>query len=75
MEENVKKIGSWVKKLRKEMGITQESLALASGTGLRFISNLENGKPTCQIDKVLQVLSALRIGITLETSEGKTLKL
>jgi predicted transcriptional regulator len=47
------------------MGVTQEQLATAAGTGLRFIVDLEKGKPTCQIGKVLTVLQTLGIRITL----------
>jgi len=43
------------------MRVTQADLALTSGTGLRFIIDLEKGKPTCQIGKVLSVLQTLGI--------------
>lgn len=32
---------------------------MVAGTGLRFIVDVEAGKPTCQLAKVLQVLEAL----------------
>jgi len=57
-------IGELIKKTRKNLGITQKDLALTSGTGLRFIIDLEGGKPTCQLKKVLTVLHTL--GIRLE---------
>lgn len=41
------------------MGVTQKILALTSGTGMRFIIDLEKGKPTCQLGKVLTVLHTL----------------
>ena len=37
----------------------QTDLALVSGTGVRFISDLENGKETCAIGKALKVLENL----------------
>ena len=40
-------------------GLRQDELAGASGVGLRFIVDLEAGKPTAQIGKTLQVLAAL----------------
>jgi y4mF family transcriptional regulator len=52
-------LGRLVKKERKALGLTQAELALTSGTGMRFISDLENGKPTCQIGKTLTVLKTL----------------
>jgi HTH-type transcriptional regulator / antitoxin HipB len=44
---------------RKHLKVTQKDLAMTCGTGLRFIIDLESGKPTCQTGKVLQVLGAL----------------
>jgi y4mF family transcriptional regulator len=67
-------LGRIVKKERKAMGLTQADLALTSGTGMRFISDLENGKPTCQIGKTLTVLRTLGLRLTLSsphsTGEG-----
>lgn len=40
-------LGRPVKRRRQLLGLTQADLALASGTGVRFISDLENGKATC----------------------------
>lgn len=58
-------LGKIIKKERKAMGLTQADLALTSGTGMRFISDLENGKPTCQIGKTLTVLKTLGMRLTL----------
>jgi hypothetical protein len=41
---------------------------LASGTGLRFIIELEKGKPTCQLGKALGILQAL--GLRLKVVES-----
>lgn len=60
-------IGKLVKVTRKNMGVTQKDLALTSGTGLRFIIELEKGKPTCQLGKVLTVLHTLGIRLNLST--------
>ncbi len=56
---NSKEIGKIIKQTRKELGVTQRKLALTSGTGLRFIIELEQGKPTCQLEKALTVLRTL----------------
>jgi HTH-type transcriptional regulator/antitoxin HipB len=58
-------IGQLVRQTRTSLGLTQEMLALASGTGLRFIIDLEKGKPTCELEKVLTVLNVLGIKMTL----------
>ena len=45
-----------VKAERKRLGLTQENLALRAGVGLRFIRDLEQGKPSIQLDSLNQVL-------------------
>lgn len=52
-------IGDIVRATRKASGLRQYELAGAAGVGLRFIVDLEGGKPTAQIGKTLQVLHAL----------------
>ena len=58
-------IGTLIRQTRKKIGVTQKHLALTAGTGLRFIIDLENGKETCEIGKVLTVLNTLGIKMTL----------
>lgn len=65
MSLTAEQLGKIVRKTRKQIGVTQSDLALTSGTGLRFIGDLENGKPTCQMGKVLTVLQTLGIRIEL----------
>jgi y4mF family transcriptional regulator len=65
MRYTAKQIGAIVKQVRKNMEATQKDLALTSGTGLRFIIELEKGKPTCQLEKTLTVLNTLGIKIEL----------
>ena len=52
-------IGYIVRASRKAAGLRQYELAGAAGVGLRFIVDLEAGKPTAQLGKALQVLQAL----------------
>ena len=56
---SAKQLGGLMKKRRKRLEMNQADLALVSGTGVRFISDLENGKETCEIGKVLKVLENL----------------
>lgn len=56
MERTPNIIGTWIKKERKKAGLTQEEFAWQSGLGLRFIRDLEQGKPTVRMDKVNQAL-------------------
>ena len=62
---NSDQLGATIRARRKQLKVTQKDLALTCGTGLRFISDLENGKPTCQIGKILQVLQALRLKLQI----------
>ena len=65
MKQSPKTIGDLVKSTRKSMGVTQKDLAMTSGTGLRFIIEVEQGKGTCQLGKVLTVLQTLGIKVEL----------
>jgi y4mF family transcriptional regulator len=62
MEEHIltpSDIGALIQAVRKAQRLRQDQLAGAAGVGLRFIVDLEAGKPTAQIGKTLQVLQAL----------------
>lgn len=52
----ISRLSAQVKALRKRYNLTQEELAFKSGVGLRFVRELEQGKPTVRLDKVNQVL-------------------
>jgi HTH-type transcriptional regulator/antitoxin HipB len=65
-------IGRLVRETRKGLGVTQKELALTSGTGLRFIIELEKGKETAEIGKVLTILQTLGIQLTLTPPPAAT---
>jgi len=65
MKYSPEDIGRIVRETRKKLGVTQKDLALTSGTGLRFVIELEKGKPTCEIGKALTVVQTLGIRIAL----------
>lgn len=52
-------LGAVVLAARKQLGLTQPQLALAAGVGVRFIVELEAGKPTLRLETILRVLHAL----------------
>ncbi|MYD97478.1 MAG: helix-turn-helix transcriptional regulator [Gammaproteobacteria bacterium] len=60
---SVDEIGKTVRSTRRSLGVTQRELAMAAGTGLRFVIDLEKGKPTCQLGKTLAVLSTLGVEV------------
>ena len=58
-------IGELIRDTRRSLYVTQKDLALTSGTGLRFIIDLEKGKETCEMGKALRVLQTLGIKMKL----------
>lgn len=52
-------LGDALRAARKHLGLTQPQLALAAGVGVRFIVDLEAGKPTLRLENVLRVIDAL----------------
>ncbi|MDP8258271.1 MAG: helix-turn-helix domain-containing protein [Candidatus Aadella gelida] len=59
-------LGTVVKTKRKNMKLTQASLAALCNVGTRFISELENGKTTLEISKVFKVIQGLGFIIKIE---------
>lgn len=52
-------LGEALRGARKQLGLTQPQLALAAGVGVRFIVDLEAGKPTLRLENILRVIDAL----------------
>jgi y4mF family transcriptional regulator len=59
-------LGQAVLQARKQLGLTQPQLALAAGVGVRFIVDLEAGKPTIRLETLLKVLHALGGSLAVE---------
>ena len=57
-------LGQLVRKTRKEQGLTQLDVAGLAGLSNRFVIDLERGKETLQIQKVLNVLALLGLELT-----------
>lgn len=60
-----RQLGDSLRTARKRLGLTQSQLALAAGCGVRFIVDLEAGKPTIRLETVLRVIEALGVEIAL----------
>ena len=64
--QSPQQLGAALRSARKHLKLTQPELALAAGVGVRFIVDLEAGKPTLRLETVLRVIEALGGKITLE---------
>ena len=59
-------VGQLVRSTRRAQGLRQDQLAAAAGVGVRFLVEVERGKPTAQLGKVLAVLAALGCTLRIE---------
>ena len=67
---NTEQIGQFVRGVRRDQGLRQDQLAAAAGVGVRFLVEVERGKPTAQLGKVLAVLEALGCTLRIEPPPG-----
>lgn len=63
------RLGAAVRARRRALRLKQAELASLAGVGLAFLYELEHGKSTLRIDKVLAVLTVL--GLELHVRAGK----
>jgi y4mF family transcriptional regulator len=67
---DIEAIAQAVRKARVRHGLTQTQLAGLSGTGLRFISELERGKPSVAMNKVVAVLAVLGLRLSVNGDQS-----
>ncbi|KAF1695309.1 transcriptional regulator [Pseudoxanthomonas koreensis] len=70
MLADVGTLGMAVRQARKAHGLTQAGLAGLAGTGPRFISELERGKASAELGKVLDVLAVLGLRLLLAGADA-----
>jgi len=58
-----------IKEMRKAAGLTQAEVSKRSDVGLRFVRELEQGKPTVRLDKIRQVLDLLGYEICIRRKQ------
>jgi y4mF family transcriptional regulator len=61
----MKELGRAIRARRKELGYTQAFLADYAGVSASFLSELENGKETIQVGKMMEVISLLGMDIKM----------
>jgi len=73
-EQASAKVGEVLKARRKALGLSQLQVCDLAGVGPAFLYSLEHGKPTVRLDKVLEVLAVLGLGLELGES-GEVLEI
>ena len=68
--DSTQALGAALRAARKQLGLTQADLALAAGVGVRFVVDLEAGKPTVRLEQVLRVIDALGGRVRLDGLAG-----
>lgn len=61
-----KSLGGAIRMRRKELGYTQQYIADFTGLSVSFLSELENGKPTAELEKALKVVNLLALDLLVE---------
>jgi y4mF family transcriptional regulator len=67
---SIAELGSVIRSERKALGLTQGDLAAASGVSLRFVSELERGRESAGIGRILHVLDMLGLEVAIERPKG-----
>jgi len=65
-----KQLGKTIRETRRSLHLRQDELAGAANVGVRFIVDLEAGKPTAQLGKALAVMEALGCDLTIGLSSS-----
>ncbi len=58
--------GRAIKEQRKERGYTQQQISDITGLSVSFLSDLENGKQTCELEKSIQVANLCGLNLLIE---------
>jgi y4mF family transcriptional regulator len=66
-------LGAIIREQRKRLALKQLDIAGLGNTGNRFIVDLENGKPTMQLQKVLDVMDLLGLEVVVRPKAGRVL--
>ncbi|MCR5516975.1 MAG: helix-turn-helix domain-containing protein [Lachnospiraceae bacterium] len=69
MISDAKSFGQALRQRRKELGYTQAFVAETTGFSVSFISDLENGKETAELDKSIRLANLLGLDCELKPRE------
>ena len=63
---SAKDLGAAVRKAREALGLQQAAAALLCGVGVRYLSDLENGKETIRLGLALKVIAGLGLALSID---------
>ena len=63
---SAKDLGAAIRTARESIGLQQASAALLSGVGIRYLSDLENGKDTVRLGLALKVIAGLGLALAID---------
>jgi HTH-type transcriptional regulator / antitoxin HipB len=66
---NTKDLAAYVRRRRRELGMTQADLTVAARVSARWLADFEAGKPTVEFGRVLRALDALGIAVDVRPEE------
>ena len=66
---NTKTLGETIRARRKELHYTQAYLAEYTGLSVTFISDVERGKTTAEIEKIIRLINVLGLNLLIEKRE------
>ena len=67
--KNTKTLGETIRARRKELHYTQAYLAEFTGLSVTFISDVERGKTTAEIEKIIRLINVLGLNLLVEKRE------
>ena len=63
---SAKDLGAAIRDTRKTMALRQAEAALLCGVGIRYLSDLENGKETVRLGPALKVIAGLGLVLMID---------
>jgi HTH-type transcriptional regulator / antitoxin HipB len=67
---NPAELGAALREARRARALRLEDVAAGAGVGVRFLSELERGKPTSRLGEALRVASSLGLRVLIEDPDG-----
>lgn len=65
-------LGRTIRAARQAQALTLEDVALAAGVGIRFVSELERGKPSARMAEAMRVLAAVGVHLIAEVPDDRS---